>query len=523
MVEHNYDKKAVGSNGSPVCRLGSACYTLPPMPQPSRGVSDLVFLSAAELGESIRRKRVSPVEVVEAHLAQIDRLNPQLNAIVSLDREGALAAARRAELAVMRGDGLGPLHGVPVTIKSSIDSAGLRCEAGTRLRAGYVPAGDAPVVARLKAAGAIVLGNTNVPELLMAWETDNALYGRTNNPWDLARTPGGSSGGEAAAIAAGCSVAGVGSDGGGSIRVPAHFSGICGLKPTPGRIPSTGHFPPSLGPFALLGVVGPMARTAHDLKILFEVMAGPDDGDVCAAPVPFRAVQEADLRRVRVGYFEDDGITPVTPETRAAVRAAAKALEQQGFNVQPFRPEGLEDMRHLWWTFFGRTGWLLLDPMLEGHESELTPILKEFIEVVAAEPPLTLERLLHTWLERDQCRTRLLMQMRQFPVLLCPVCSIPAFRHGERAWKVDGQSVGYLDAMRYAQWVNLTGNPAAVVPAGRSPEGLPIGVQIVGRPHEEEVILAIAEKIESALGGRQRPPSATATIDSRRSDAHLGR
>jgi len=153
----------------------------------------------------------------------------------------------------------------------------------------------------------------------------------------------------------------------------------------------------------------------------------------------------------------------------------------------------------------------------------LTPILKEFIEVVAAEPPLTLERLLHTWLERDQCRTRLLMQMRQFPVLLCPVCSIPAFRHGERAWKVDGQSVGYLDAMRYAQWVNLTGNPAAVVPAGRSPEGLPIGVQIVGRPHEEEVILAIAEKIESALGGRQRPPSATATIDSRRSDAHLGR
>ncbi len=236
MVEHNYDKKAVGSNGSPVCRLGSACYTLPPMPQPSRGMSDLVFLSAAELTESIRRKQVSPVEVVEAHLAQIDRLNPQLNAIVSLDREGALAAAHRAEAAVMRGDSLGPLHGVPVTIKSSIDAAGLRCEAGTKLRAGYVPAGDAPLVARLKAAGAIVLGSTNVPELLMAWETDNALYGRTNNPWDLARTPGGSSGGEAAAIAAGCSVAGVGSDGGGSIRVPAHFSGIWphpGYRPFP--------------------------------------------------------------------------------------------------------------------------------------------------------------------------------------------------------------------------------------------------------------------------------------------------
>src|SRR3989449_3419720 len=349
MVEHNYDKKAVGSNGSPVCRLGSACYTLPPMPQPSRGMSDLVFLSAAELTESIRRKQVSPVEVVEAHLAQIDRLNPQLNAIVSLDREGALAAARRAEAAVIRGDGLGPLHGAPVTIKSSIDAAGLRCEAGTKLRAGYVPAGDAPVVARLKAAGAIVLGSTNVPELLMAWETDNALYGRTNNPWDLARTPGGSSGGEAAAIAAGCSVAGVGSDGGGSIRVPAHFSGICGLKPTPGCIPSTGHFPNSVGPFALLGVVGPMARTIADLQALFEVMAGPDDGDPCAAPVPLRRIALEDLRKIQIGYFEDDRRTPVTPETRAAVRTAAESLDRASFHICPFLPDGLEFARQLWW------------------------------------------------------------------------------------------------------------------------------------------------------------------------------
>src|SRR6267378_2460831 len=471
-------------------------------------MAELAHLPAWQMAAGIRNGSFSPTELFEAHLGQIERWNPKLNAFVSIDEESARLQAKKADDAVRTGRPLGPLHGVPITIKSSIDVAGLLCEAGTRIRRGYIAPTDAPLVSRLKAAGAIVLGNTTVPEFLMAWETHSALYGSTNSPWNLARTPGGSSGGEAAAIAAGCSVAGVGSDGGGSIRVPAHFSGICGLKPTPGRIPSTGHFPPSLGPFALLGVVGPMARTARDLKILFEVMAGPDDGDVCAAPVPFRAVQESDLRRVRVGYFEDDGITPVTPETRAAVRAAAKALEQQGFNVQPFRPEGLEDMRHLWWTFFGRTGRLLLDPMLEGHESELTPILKEFIEVVAAEPPLTLERLLHTWLERDQCRTRLLMQMRQFPVLLCPVCSIPAFRHGERAWNVDGQSVGYLDAMRYAQWVNLTGNPAAVVPAGRSPEGLPIGVQIVGRPHAEEVILAIAEKIEYALGGWQRPPAA---------------
>ena len=221
-----------------------------------------------------------------------------------------------------------------------MEVAGLRWEAGTKLRAGIVAEQDAPLVARLRQAGAIILGVTNAPELLMAWETDNLLYGRTNNPWDLARTPGGSSGGEAAAIAAGMSAGGVGSDGGGSIRVPAHFSGICGLKPTPGRIPATGHFPVSVGPFALLGVVGPMARNVGDLKVLFEVMQGPDDGDPSAAPVPLRWPGKDELKRVRIGYFEDDGRTPVTPETRAAVRTAAEALRRAGFQVEAFPSRG---------------------------------------------------------------------------------------------------------------------------------------------------------------------------------------
>src|ERR1700756_4703702 len=196
---------------------------------------------------------------------------------------------------------LGPLHGIPISIKSSLDVAGLRCEAGTRLRAGYVATEDAPLVARLRNAGAIVLGVTNTPELLMAWETGNLLYGRTSSPWDLQRTPGGSSGGEAAAIAAGMSAGGVGSDGGGSIRVPAHFSGICGLKQTPGRIPATGHYPVSAGPFASIGVVGPMARTVADLKLLFEIMQGPDDGDCMTAPVPVRWPDRVDLKSVPIG------------------------------------------------------------------------------------------------------------------------------------------------------------------------------------------------------------------------------
>src|SRR5277367_4544494 len=264
----------------------------------SLGMPELTFLSAVSMAEQIRLKTLSPVELVEAHLFRIEKLNPRLNAFVQVDAERARHQASKAEAAVMRGESLGPLHGVPVSIKSSIDVAGMHCEAGTELRAGHVAEKDAPLVTRLRQAGAIILGITNTPELLMAWETDNLLYGRTNNPWDLERTAGGSSGGEAAAIAAGMSAGGVGSDGGGSIRVPAHFSGICGLKPTPGRIPSTGHFPPSGGPFALIGVVGPMARTLGDLKALFEVMQGPDDGDPSSAPVPLRKIGRADLQNI---------------------------------------------------------------------------------------------------------------------------------------------------------------------------------------------------------------------------------
>src|SRR5277367_2261898 len=258
-------------------------------------MNDLNFISAVEMAEQIRARAISPVELVDAHLARIAELNShrdsQLNAFVHVDVDRARELAKIAEAAAgsrSQAEALGPLHGVPISVKSCVDVAGWPCECGSRLRKGYVPAEDATLVTRLRAAGAILLGNTNVPEFLMAYETDNALYGRTNSPWDVERTPGGSSGGEAAAIAAGCSAGGVGSDGGGSIRVPAHFSGICGLKPTPGRIPATGHFPTSVGPFALLGVVGPMARTVADLKVLFEVMQGPDYGDPSAAPVPVR-------------------------------------------------------------------------------------------------------------------------------------------------------------------------------------------------------------------------------------------
>jgi Asp-tRNA(Asn)/Glu-tRNA(Gln) amidotransferase A subunit family amidase len=467
---------------------------------------DLTCHSALAMAAMVRKKEISPVELLDAHLERIGQLNPKLNAFAHLDPERARQSAKKAESAVMRGEKLGPLAGVPITIKSSIDVAGLRCEAGTKLRAGYVAAGDAPLVARLKAAGAVILGNTNVAELLMAWETDNLLYGRTNNPWDLERTPGGSSGGEAAAIASCCSAGGVGSDGGGSIRVPAHFSGICGLKPTPGRIPAAGHFPVGVGPFALLGVVGPMTRTVADLQAMFEVMAGSDDGDPCAAPVPVERISQEGVKKIHIGFFEEDDATPTTAETRAAVRTAAEALEKSGFRVSPFRPDNLERARQVWWSMFGVAGGMLLGPMLAGHEDELSPVLRQFHETVASEAPHTADSLLGAWCERDELRLRLAQQMRNFPVFICPVASIPAFRHRERSWKIEGRSVEYPQAFSYTQWFNLLGNPAAVVPVGGSPEGLPIGVQIVGRPYEEGTVLAVAAAVEQACGGWQEPP-----------------
>jgi len=478
-------------------------------------MNELNFLSAVEMAEQIRARTISPVELVDAHLGRIAELNSprasKLNAFVRVDVDGARAQAKIAEAAAgSRGlaHSLGALHGVPLSVKSSVDVAGWPCECGSRLRKGYVPSEHATLVKRLRAAGAILLGNTNVPEFLMAYETDNSLYGRTNSPWDLQRTPGGSSGGEAAAIAAGCSAGGVGSDGGGSIRIPAHFSGICGLKPTPGRVPSTGHYPASAGPFAQLGVVGPMARTVADVARLFAVMAGPDFGDPASAPVPLRVWSEEEVRKLRVAYFEDDGVTPVTPETAAVVRAAAEALRAQGFQVEAWRPQNLDRVWQLWWNLFGRAVQMAVAATVEGREAELSPMYRAWRQRVALEPPMDGREWLNTLVGRDALREKLLRQMETFPILLCPACAIPAFRHGEREWMVQGRKVEYLKAMSYSQWFNLLGNPAAVVPVGRSPESLPIVVQIVGRPWEDEAVLAVAAKIEAACGGFRRPPLA---------------
>jgi len=473
-------------------------------------MDDVTRLTAWRMAAGIRERKFSVVDLVEAHFSQIERLNAKLNAFVCVDKERALRQAELADAEVAARKTLGPLHGVPITIKSSIDVSGLLCETGTRLRKGHIATSDAPLVSRLKDAGAIVIGNTTVPEFLMAWETHSAIYGQTNSPWDLERTPGGSSGGEAAAISACCSAGGIGSDGGGSIRVPAHFCGICGLKPTPGRVPASGHFPASAGPFALLGVVGPMARTVKDLQLLFEVIAGPDNGDPFAAPVPLRNIDFATLRQTRIGYYADDGRIPVTPATRAAVQRAAQLLRDDGFTVDSFRPKGLEEALRLWHVLFVDGISVLLRQAYKGRESEMYSIVREILDYADKDSPFTMQSLMDTLLGRDALRAGFLEQMDRYPILLCPVSAGPAFRHKERSWTIEGKTVDYLDSFSYSQCFNLLGNPAAVVPMGVSPEGMPIGVQIVGRPWEEERVLAVAACLERA--GEWRAPSMISQI-----------
>jgi Asp-tRNA(Asn)/Glu-tRNA(Gln) amidotransferase A subunit family amidase len=468
-------------------------------------MSHFPYASIAETLQVYRGKEASPVEVVTAHIERARAWQPKLNAFVHLDGESALAGARNVEGLIARGESLPPLAGIPLTMKSNMDVAGWPCPAGSLLRKDYIPTSNAVLVQRLEDAGAILLGNTNVPEFMMSYETDNRLTGKTSNPWNLAYSAGGSSGGEAAAIASGCSMGGVGSDGGGSIRTPAHFCGICGLKPTPGRIAATGHFPPSAGAFAWLGVCGPLARTVADLRSIFRVIEGPDPGDPLSAPVPFREFEPAELRGLRIGILENPELGRATPETLLAVRRSAQILCDLGCRVEPIKLRKLDRALELWWYFFGPVIGALIRKNNEGKENLFSPMSREYLQIATAESPGTTFDLLEACTERDQVRADLLRQLRDIPVLLCPVSTGPAFRHGEGTLR-PGDPYNYRDTMRFCQWLNLAGFPGFSLPFGQSPEGLPINVQLVGRPYEEDLLLAVSESLEQARGPWKAPP-----------------
>lgn len=448
-------------------------------------------LSLIEMASRVRTRSLSPVELVEAHLRQIESRNPSINAFAMVLAESALEEARARERSAARGEPLGLLHGVPVTVKDSFDVAGLPTQVGSRLRIGHRASADAAAVALLRRHGAILLGKTNTPELLASYETDNFITGRTNHPSDPGRTPGGSSGGEAAAIAAFCSPGGIGSDGGGSIRMPAHFCGIAGLKPSPGRIPTTGHFP-SLGyPLGLNTVAGPMARNAADLRLLFRALAAFDSADPFSTPVPLRDFPAASPP---IGLWEQFYGVPIDPDIRAAVRRAAGLLESLGHPIQPFEPRGLERAPNVWAFLFSQWPAPAARKLIEGRESEAHWTATETLY----RKDVTGEQVLTNLAARDHMRASLLRQMEQVPVIVMPAAGITAFRHRERHWEIDGREIGLFQALMPAVLANVLGLPAVVIPMAVSREGLPIGVQLMGRPYEDELLLDIAARLDGA-------------------------
>ncbi len=446
------------------------------------------------MAAAIAKGELSPVDLIDWHLDRIERLNPSLNAFVTVQADQARAAASEARERIAAHGPRSPIDGLPFTIKDSFDVAGLPTRCGSLFQPDTPAAADSAVMRRMRHAGAVLLGKSNVPEFLASYETDNHLTGRTNNPWDLDRTPGGSSGGEAAAIASGMSPAGIGSDGGGSIRMPAHFTGIAGLKPTPGRISGYGHVPPLVHPMGLVTVVGPMARTAADLRILFDVLAGYDPLDPFSVPVAPRQPAAP----FRIGLIEQYGAVPVQPEIREAVRRAASLLDA----VEPFPTTGLERAPNLWSFLFSELPARITRDRIAGREHDAHWTSTEFLYRALEKPEPTARRVVDVLAERDRLRAELARRMRDVPFLLTPACGITAFKHGERRWATGVKDIGLFEAMMPLVPFNLLGLPALVIPCGRSREGLPIGVQLVGRPFEDEALLDLGIRLELLLEGR---------------------
>jgi amidase len=456
-----------------------------------------IYASATAIAAAIREKQVSSFELVSACLARIGVVNSRLNAVVQLCSEQALRDARNADEALARGTPKGPLHGVPFTLKDAIESQGVICTGGTEGRAHYVPPEDAVVVKRLRGAGAILLGKTNCPELGWAWEADNLIYGKTNNPYDLNLSPGGSSGGESAIIAAGGSPFGLGSDAGGSVRFPAHCTGIASIKPTSGRVPRTGHFPGPGGLLDSLWQIGPLARNVEDLALVLPIISGVDMQDAAIVPMPLGNPRSVDLCRLRIAFHADNGIVTPSSEIAAAVKKAAAVLSQAGASVEEARPPGIEQTYEIYLGLFTADGGAGIESLLkEVGTTRVHPLMQRVLDLQhqGVKTVAELGELVGRW---DAFRREMLFFISNYDVLLCPVCSFAGMEHGS--------TYDRLSSFSYTMTSNLTGWPAAVVRGGTTESGLPIGVQIVARPWREDVALAVAQALQDAQGGWQRP------------------
>ncbi|MDJ0733671.1 MAG: amidase [Nostocaceae cyanobacterium] len=493
-------------------------------------MSNLVFLSAYQLAEMIRNGVVSAVEVLDAHLIQIAKHNPQLNAICTLNEEHARQQAKHADEALARGENWGILHGVPITIKDVFETTGLRTTAGYKPLENYIPDQDATVVARLRAAGAIIMGKTNLAELASDWQGINDLFPRVNNPWNLNYTSGGSSSGSAAAIAAGLSPLDIGDDFGGSIRQPAHFCGIFGLKPTDRRVPTTGHIPELPGmPKCIRQIltVGPLARSVQDLRLCLQLIAGEDLRQPEIPPVPLDTPTTKSLENLRIAWTDEFRGFPVAVEIKQAMESVANHLNNISINTEKWHPNF--DFVAAWqisWTVLiyssiyaspvgmdinfirkkmgfmyreGTTGDRSLRKL--GNVPKMVfpiffnPNLKDYFEALT---------------ERDYLIAKMDRELAQWDVWLCPVAMTPAFTHcspGE-AVEVDGRKIPYMMASgAYTQPLAFTGHPVVVIPIGKTKNGLPIGMQIVGKRWQEMELLRIAEKFSQLITGFQQPPN----------------
>lgn len=444
----------------------------------------------------VASRAISSTELVQAFLRRIDDLNPSLNAIVTVAPD-VLDQARQCDAKFAAARVTGPLYGIPLTIKDTIATKGIRTTAGSSLFANNVPRQDAAVVTRLKTAGAIILGKTNTPEMAIPYETDNPVFGRTNNPCDPSRTPGGSSGGEAAAIAAKLSPAGVGSDLAGSIRVPAHFCGIAGLKPTTGSVSMDGHVPHAAGTLSMGACMGPMARRVADLALLFDVMANQAEVE---SNEPSSLLDGA-----RVAWYTDDGVAPVTAEVANAVQSAAKFLADAGLDVREELAPSMSEASRLWVELFSQAASEQIRSHYRGREQEAGPRVSTLFH--SYQPQTTVEERIRTAetsakavVERERRREDLLRWMNATPLIVAPVSATSAFAHGAARVEVNGESISVFRSCSYAQAANVFGLPAAVVPVARSKEGLPIGVQVIGRPSDERAVLAAGAIIEQSAG-----------------------
>jgi amidase len=455
--------------------------------------NDSIFSSITQWADAIRTRRVSASEALQIHLAQIDKYNPALNAINIIDAERAMERGRAADEAVARGELLGPLHGIPFTLKDVHCTAGMRTTVGFPPFANYVPEEDSAVAARLKLAGGILIGKTNVATMLGDYQTNNPLFGRTNNPWNVHRTSGGSSGGAAAALAAGMTPFEVGTDLSSSIRIPAHFCGVFGLKPTERRVPLTGLIPNPQNlprPIRIMSSIGPMARSVEDLELIYSIIAGPDGRDTDVQPAPHVRTPEPALKQLRIAFAPTFPGLPVASDIRSAVERATAELAKAGAIVEEAALPAVDFHADL------------------SHTGELIGMMLGTVRPESQENPVTLAQYFKALAQRDESIFAWEQFFESWDALLCPPAMVTAFPHCEPGadLQLDGKPVSYWLVSAHGALFNYTGHPAVVLPYTLDRDGLPIGLQLVGRRWNESQLLGVAKAVSAITGQFRRPP-----------------